>query len=392
MILVVADDFTGAAELAGVAWRQGLSAELQTRLDLTSSAQLIALDTETRSRPAAQAARRLNGVARRIRQSPPPRLLYKKIDSLLRGPFLAEVQALLQRLGPPRALLVPANPGLGRTIEQGCYLVAGRPIHETDLGRDPERSLASSRILDMISPGPLPIQLLSPGQPLPARGICLGQAATGRDLAAWRRRLDDQTLPGGAAEFFACLLADRKKPAGRAEKKRTPSPPAPPAGQTLLISGSAASRAWEALQRLQRRKVPVLFMPRDLFRNPSRAARAPLRRWSCSLSSALEIHSCAAVAIGPPLRPEPELGPLLARHLVQVVKEAPQARPIRHLWVEGGATASLLVRRLGWKRLPVAEELAPGVVSLQIPGSRPLCLTVKPGSYEWPLSLMGPGG
>ena len=43
---------------------------------------------------------------------------------------------------------------------------------------------------------------------------------------------------------------------------------------------------------------------------------------------------------------------------------------------------------MGWQRLAVKSELAPGVVTLSvIDGGAPL-LTIKPGSYAWPESLI----
>jgi uncharacterized protein YgbK (DUF1537 family) len=54
------------------------------------------------------------------------------------------------------------------------------------------------------------------------------------------------------------------------------------------------------------------------------------------------------------------------------------------VYVEGGATAIALVRRMGWNRLTVLREVAPGVVTLGVGGAPCLWLTVKPGSYRWP--------
>jgi len=45
-----------------------------------------------------------------------PDLVYKKVDSVLRGWVRPELEELLGGLGWARALIVPANPGLGRVI------------------------------------------------------------------------------------------------------------------------------------------------------------------------------------------------------------------------------------------------------------------------------------
>ena len=52
--------------------------------------------------------------------------------------MVAEIEAVLGPLGLRRALLVPANPALGRVIRGGCYFIDGIPIDKTDFGQDPE--------------------------------------------------------------------------------------------------------------------------------------------------------------------------------------------------------------------------------------------------------------
>ena len=43
-----------------------------------------------------------------------------------------------------------------------------------------------------------------------------------------------------------------------------------------------------------------------------------------------------------------------------------------------------LARGMGWHRLAVKSELAPGVVTLSVIGGGSPLLTIKPGSYAWP--------
>jgi hypothetical protein len=48
-----------------------------------------------------------------------------------------------------------------------------------------------------------------------------------------------------------------------------------------------------------------------------------------------------------------------------------------------------VIRRLGWTRLTVLRELAPGVVSLRAEEPQAPPLTMKPGSYAWPDAVWG---
>jgi D-threonate/D-erythronate kinase len=94
------------------------------------------------------------------------------------------------------------------------------------------------------------------------------------------------------------------------------------------------------------------------------------------------------VAIDRPLCRDPDMPQVLSRHLSAVVEQVLDRHPVDRLFVEGGATAAALVRRLGWERLAVCREWATGVVSMEIEGQAGPLLTMKPGSYAWPSEIL----
>ena len=51
MIIILADDFTGAAEIAGIALRYHLAAELHTTIQPEFDMDVLVIDTDTRSCP-----------------------------------------------------------------------------------------------------------------------------------------------------------------------------------------------------------------------------------------------------------------------------------------------------------------------------------------------------
>jgi uncharacterized protein YgbK (DUF1537 family) len=138
MIGVLADDLTGAAEIGAIGVRHGLSAELRLRTDTDGSfPELLCLDTDSRSCNPIEAAARAAQAAKSLTAAS-PRLIYKKVDSVLRGNVIAEIEAIMNALGLRLALVAPANPSVGRTIRDGRYFIKGQPISETDFARDPE--------------------------------------------------------------------------------------------------------------------------------------------------------------------------------------------------------------------------------------------------------------
>ena len=88
--------------------------------------------------------------------------------------------------------------------------------------------------------------------------------------------------------------------------------------------------------------------------------------------------------IGLPQVREPRTARLLATYLARIAESVLRRGQLGQVYVEGGATAIELVRRMGWGRLTVLREVAPGVATLRVADAPSLCLTVKPGSYAWP--------
>ncbi|MCJ7739680.1 MAG: four-carbon acid sugar kinase family protein, partial [Anaerolineae bacterium] len=262
MIVVIADDLTGAAELAGVGWRHGLESEVQRVLALDSEAELVVADADTRLLPVGAAARRVAALAGACRGRSIDRV-FMKVDSILRGHVVAEMTALMEGLGRTRGLLLPANPGLGRTIVRGRYFVNGVPLDKTEFARDPAYPVRSADVLDLLGPGRLfPVTSGGCGNGLPERGIVIGDAATSCDVETWAASLDASVVPAGAAEFFASfLLTCGYRPGVSAGVGFVPTS----AGSSLFLSGSSSSASHEFCIACDSWRIPVVRMPVQLF-------------------------------------------------------------------------------------------------------------------------------
>ncbi len=104
-MLVVADDLSGAVEVAAV---------LGARRIALGHTDGDVVDLDTRALPPEEAARRIRALDGRI--------TFKKIDSLLRGNVQAELEALSGEL-----IVTPALPVEGRTVRNGVLHVHGVP-------------------------------------------------------------------------------------------------------------------------------------------------------------------------------------------------------------------------------------------------------------------------
>jgi uncharacterized protein YgbK (DUF1537 family) len=387
MIAVVADDYTGAAELAGIGFSHGLSSGIQTEFGPNCPDELVAIDTDSRSCPQPVAARRVAHIAGCLR-SCGPTWIFKKVDSVLRGPVLAELRSMLVATGKRRAILAPANPSRGRIIRAGHYFVDGRPIEHSAFRNDPECPIRSSDVLTMLGGyGSPDVRVAGLDQELPDAGIIIAEAGTQEDVARWAASINSSTLAAGGADFFATLLAAKERHRGQPQVVEG----APPCGRrTLFVCGSAT--AWGASRREECAKfgIPIVLAQQT---PPCIGASSRPTHFAKGLDAvldALDRVGVAMVAAGnqsgsSPTTPHSAPG-ILVETVVQVLRRGIVAR----LFVEGGGTASALVRRMGWTRTSVCGQYAPGVVAMRVPSEPAATLTTKPGSYPWPTEVWKP--
>lgn len=352
MIVVVADDISGAAELAGTALHHGLSAEVQTTFEAEGPVDVVCVDTESRSLSPTNAAAVVAEVAQKIATATPA-WIYKKCDSVLRGPVRAETEAMMDVFNKTKALLVPANPSRGRVIRNGYYLVDGTPLHETVFSRDPEHPRTTSRVDELLGGN--------------VESIFVPDTESAADVAAHAAAVGKDTLPVGGADFFAALLEKHRQTAARgADSIRIQTA----GGTTLLVCGSAAS--WpDRRDEAEECGIPVFEMRHDI-----RAVCAALRGAGQAL---IGIGEGPATAGPTPAE--------LVRALADVVAQVARKVDIDNLLLEGGSTAAAIVRALGWSRLRACATSAPGVGVLTPLGATQTQLFIKPGSYPWPSKI-----
>ena len=392
MIGVIADDLTGAAELGGIGLRHGLKAEVILQGECIGDTDLLCVDTDTRSCTAKEAAWRAAAAARRLRKAGAA-WIYKKVDSVLRGNVLAEVGAIREALGLRSALLVPANPRFGRVIRDGRYFVKGKLIHQTDFAQNPEYPRRSPDVLKMLKvtkAGKMSVTRLSNYRP--TSGIVLGEVSSSADVQKWASQRSEDMLLAGGAEFFEAVLQAMELNLVAADVSRLQSLCFPKLekssarGRELFICGSTSDYTLQFVNQAQRDGTPVFSMI-DSGNKGISLGPAMLEAKAQEAIIAFETHSRVVLAVGRPLIRRPIVARRLAQYLVKIAVRVLERAEVNRVYAEGGATAAEFVRQLGWSRLKVLQELAPGVTTLALADRHAPVLTIKPGSYPgWPLS------
>ena len=146
---IVADDLTGATDSVAPFAQQGYTAGVCLSANTGTSApdcawDAVAVNTGIRDRRRINTTLITSIVRRATRRlvACEPHLYFKKIDSTLRGHLRAELDGMLGELPGRMALICPASPANGRTVENGILYVHGVPLSETGFiagAAEPER-------------------------------------------------------------------------------------------------------------------------------------------------------------------------------------------------------------------------------------------------------------
>ena len=358
MIAVIADDLTGAAEMAGIAWRFGFSVELMVQQTSTCHADVLVVTTDSRSLSREKALEITKAITQQV-QAMDPEWVYKKTDSVLRGYVAEELELQMEVLGKPRAFILSANPSLGRTISGGDYYVQGEKIHTTGFADDPEFPVKNSSVSEMLNRKAL---VLSTAALLPAKGIVAGEAPDTEAVKIWAERMDGSWLLAGAGDFFEALLSIKFN----IKRKQSVSIPLP----HLYISGTAFPQRKKWISQLKAAGGPVLWLPESVN-----------DEWLKEASAILQHSKKLLLAID-----ESDQTPAALRSMMAAATCAVLERTgVKEIFIEGGATAAAVLLEMQISRLQPEEEWQRGVVRMK---TGAYFITVKPGSYPLPDELL----
>jgi D-threonate/D-erythronate kinase len=372
MIVVIADDITGAAEMGGIALRYGLKSIIADDVIADVKADVLIIYTNTRSLRKVEAVEVMANLTKKVAQLNPS-LFYKKTDSVLRGHILAEMKAQMKALNFAKGLLVPVNPSLGRIIGNGKYYVTGELIHKTSFANDPEFPIKSSSVLEMLGDEETSTKVVEQNTSLPENGISIGEAKNNEDVSLWATKVDERTLAAGGASFFNALLSMKHHLKNENKKAVELSSP------LLLISGTTFQKN---VQRIKDYSQLVSYMPQSIF-NEQEVHDSKFEQWQNDILNKLSKHNKAIIAVDNSTNQKTDSN-LLREKKARITERILKKVKLEEILIEGGSTAYSIIQKIGWQSFAPTEELQQGIVRMQVEGANDLHLTIKPGSYDWP--------
>jgi D-threonate/D-erythronate kinase len=123
--LLIADDLTGACDAAVQFSARGCRAVVALELGAGApNPDVLAVSTESRGLSREESRQAIGDMAVRLADTK-ARILFKKIDSTLRGNAGAEIAATVSAFGCDAAVITPAFPAMKRIVADGWLRVAG---------------------------------------------------------------------------------------------------------------------------------------------------------------------------------------------------------------------------------------------------------------------------
>ncbi len=412
-LAVVADDLTGAAD-TGVQFCANFSEvvlvpfrhmeKVIARMKGEELQQALAVHTDTRPLGPHDARQRTETVAR-VLQPARPGLIYKKVDSCLRGNIGAETQALMEQFGFNGSAIAPAYPAMGRTTYNDIHLIRGIPVGQTEISADPVSPVHESHLSRIIaSQSGLPVHRISIEwleqdnellvdriDGILGRGMAhlVFDATEDRHLAAVAGLVLNKRLcllPVGSAGLARAISA--RLPRSSTQQTKPASAVVPHCGHHLVVCGSTSEIAREQAEALvriagyQHLEVSPEAVCYDRKNHDHRVSLARegarlLARSHLVVSVALT-HSTTSTRTSTATSPQE-----IARGLGLLVDMLMRRTRPGSLFVTGGDTAAALLQAVGAAGLRLREEVLPGVVAGSILGGdfEGLTVVTKAGAF-----------
>lgn len=401
---VVADDMTGASDVALMLARGGLSTVQMIGVPAGAlpAADAIVVALKTRTIAPAEAIAQSLAAARALRQAGAAQLLFKycsTFDSTPRGNIGPVADALMEELGAEIALVCPAFPATGRTIYQGYLFVGGVPLDESPMKDHPLTPMRDANLMRLMAAqsrhpvGLVAIDTVRQGAEavrarlaeLKADGkrYAVADALEDHDLRLLAEATRDHPLlTGGSGIALGLPELHQRGGAGAA-------PPAfhlAQAERAAILAGSCSAMTRRQVAAAKQAGIPA-FEIDPLALHDGTIDADSLTAFALSQTGPALLYSSAdPQAVG---RVQERLGREAAGALIENALAAAAHRLVergmRRLIVAGGETSGAVVQKLGIKALAIGPEIDPGVPWMRVtdgpPGTTGLTITLKSGNF-----------
>ncbi|MDW8847698.1 3-oxo-tetronate kinase [Erwinia sp. MMLR14_017] len=406
LIGVIADDFTGASDIA-VTLSKGLKGEgglcttqylgLPSR-PATAEVEAGVIALKSRSVPADQAVAQSLAACRWLLDQGCEQIIFKycsTFDSTDEGNIGPVTDALAEMLQASSVVVCPAFPAMGRTVYQGHLFVHDRLLNESGMEHHPLTPMKDAdlrRVLarqsrnrvahigwNSVVQGSQALREVLQQQAEEGRTLVIVDAVSEHDLVAIGRACQGAALVTGGSGI-AMALPHNFIAAGRAKGKAASVPQI--TGPEAILVGSCSGATRQQIAEHQKHYPVMMVEVKDVLSGKTGAeelvafiqanqGRLPLVYSSGdpeSVKQTQQQYGREKVAEA--------LDTLFGSTAQKLV-----AAGVRRLVVGGGETSGAVVSALDLGALTIGEEIDVGVPALVSQGESPIALALKSGNF-----------
>lgn len=404
----IADDYTGASDLANTLTKNGLRTVQTVGIPDPSLAlpdvDAVVVSLKIRSVPASEAVTAATEADRWLRQRGAGHVLYKicsTFDSTDAGNIGPVTEALRDAAGGGSVLVTPAFPETGRTVYLGYLFVGGQPLNESPLKDHPLNPMHDANLVRVLTRqsrgavGLIDLAAIAAG-PAAARArldalrttgvtMAVADAIFETDLETLGEIALETPVSTGASGLGLGLVRALVR-SGRISGRATAEDVIRPVGGFSAIVAGSCSKATLSQLEVAERSMPVLRLdPERLMSGPDEIAAAI--SWAGDRISAGPVIVAASGTPETVSRLQSQYGREASGHAIETATSIIAAelveRGVRRLVVAGGETSGAAVDRLAIPAFLIGPEIAPGVPVLRTVGNRQgdMLLALKSGNF-----------
>ncbi len=402
----IADDFTGATDLANILVRGGMRT-VQTIGVPAADTELPECDAvvvalKSRTIPAAEAVRQSRAALAWLKAQGARQFFVKvcsTFDSTDAGNIGQVADALLDALDEKMSVVCPAYPANRRTVFQGHLFVGDALLSDSPMRKHPLTPMTDANLVRVLGR-----QSLHPVGLVPWEKVGAGDTAILEALAALAAQGMHHAVVDAVRDedLFALGVACRKQrllvggaglalglPQNFRQANLLPGEVDADAlgkvgGAAAVLAGSCSEATRAQVADMAGRCLAVVIDPLAAD-DPAALAEAALGKASAALARGETVLFYSSADPAAVASIQQRLGLEHAATLVEQtfahLAKALVAHNVRRLVVAGGETSGAVVGALGVKALAIGPQIDPGVPWTRVLGPQPLLLALKSGNF-----------
>ncbi|MFN4141375.1 3-oxo-tetronate kinase [Aestuariivirga sp.] len=403
----IADDFTGATDLANTLTRRGMHTVQTIGIPKGGApeADAVVVALKSRTIPAAEAVAQSLAACRWLKANGARQIFFKycsTFDSTDEGNIGPVADALLDELQSGFTIACPAFPENGRTIYMGHLFVGGDLLSDSTMRNHPLTPMRDSNLVRVLGRqtkhrvGLVPYRAVRLGAPAIAEAYAKLEAEGVRHAIV--DALEDRDLENiGAASSALPLitggsgvaigLPDSYRLARLIRRREGAAALTKAGGPGVVLSGSCSAATLAQVERFAAKHPAMAIDPAALAADPEKTV-SDLLRWA---AEKLKTGPALIYASAPPEKVSAiqaqfgrEKAGEMIEHAIARLAGGLASAGVRRFVIAGGETSGAVVSALGVEALEIGPQIAPGVPACLSYGTPRYALALKSGNFGGP--------